>query len=355
MSDEAPTTGANTPSAPSETVAVTSSVSSMSVNAAPNEDNKSELILGMQKTIQEQQEKIAEFEALKALEHSRDKDKVIKHMEDTNEFFHRVTAATEEHERESFLEECAKAKTFLNSVPNMNPLDMARHAPLVAVTCKASKALAKIDTLEKNASEQQTQLKRALEQNEKLEEQCEKMRRENTLAVQLAEARQAALEEALKEKEEIKTRAINNDFSSPVANREYLKTLEELRKYQQGVASKQQPQAADPHAPATEVTSNGKAPMVMNTGHDLKDMKVEGMSGMMTTTLSASAGGGASSSSSNPAPQAHNSMQAHVNYLSDLILSRSTPTTTIHLGAGRGSMNPDVTMTDAERVMAALR
>lgn len=320
----------------------------------------SELILNLQRTIHEQQSKIAAFEAHRANEHSRDKERIEKHMEDANQFFNRLSATASEHEREAFLEECAKAKTFLNSVPKMEPLDMARHAPLVAVTCKASKAFAHIDELNETVKEKDAQLKRALERTEELEQENSKMRKEHGMSVQLAEARQASLEQVIKENEEIKSRVQKHDFAMPIANREYTQALEEMRKYTESVKSGGVKTEASPTPVAdSAVKTNGKAPMQTGTSAEERAAimgAAGGGAGLTTTTMCASAGSasGAGTSSEFKASQSSH-VSEHVNYLSNLIMSRSTPSTNIHASASRGAPASDVVMSDADRVMAALR
>lgn len=342
--------------------------------AATNEDeHKSKVIMNLERTIREQSQKLAAYQAEEEYKLRQNREDMRKQLQEVPNFFNAVKASLPDQEQASFNDDMIKAQTFLESVPAMDKIDMARHAPLVTVACKASGTLIAMDNLRKENQDKDLALKRALESGEEKDKELAKRQKDIDYLTQLAENRQSELEKQVKEYQDLVTRVSRHDFSAP-ATREYNSGIEAMRKHTASqldtkttIASPTTTKTAT--IDSTESTnqapqldkSNGKAP-VMATGMSASERALlggiggVGSNGLTTTTLNASAGSAGSSSNDNSSHNGIHTMHDHVRSLRDMVLSNSKPSTQVFsVPSARGASNPDAQMSDAERILSALR
>lgn len=356
---EATTTG------PATDVTMTEHAAPPTANA---DEEKSKVIMDLERTIREQSQKLAAYQAEEEYKLTQNREDMRNQLKEVPNFFNAVKASLPDQEQASFNDEMMKAQTFLESVPAMDKIDMARHAPLVTVACKASGTLLAMENLRKENQDKDLALKRSLESGEEKDKELAKRQKDIDYLTQLAENRQSELEKQVKEYQDLVTRVSRHDFSAP-ATREYNSGIEAMRKH---TASQLDTKTTVP--PATNTTNvpvptestnqipaqdkaNGKAPM-MATGMSASERALlgGGSNGLTTTTLNASAGSAGSSSNDATPHNGINTMHDHVRSLRDMVLSNSKPSTQVFsVPSARGASNSDAQMSDAERILSALR
>ena len=292
-------------------------------------DTESSIIRTMQDKINELQAKTAHYEAKEAQEHAAKQEELRKNMDETNMFFNRVCSSVAESERERVMENAAKARTLLNEVPNMDTFEMAKHAPLVAITCHASQTFKKMDALEEANKATSDSLKRALEELETCKEEIVKERKISSEATQLAEARQQSLEKLSNEYQQVIARASRHDFSNP-GQKQYEQALEDMKKYMHSKNVKAE-------VAPTEIKT-GTVPEERNM--------IKPETNLVSTSLCASAG-----SSSEPEKP---TLNQHVDYLTNLFRAHGTPSLNVH-APSRLTAQQDAPMTDAQAFLAQKR
>lgn len=327
------------------------------VSMSVPEDQKSKVIMDLERTIREQSQKLAAYQAEEEYKLTKNREDMRKKLETVPKFFDAIKASLPDQEQETFGEDMLKAQTFLQSVPNMDKIDMDRHAPLVTVACKASGTLLAMETLRKDNQDKDLALKRSLESGEEKDRELAKRQKDIDHLTQLAESRQAELEKQVKEYQDLVTRVSRHDFSAP-AMREYNNGMEAMRKH---AASKMEVVKTETPAVATDTTvkTNDKAPIMASGMSATERALLTGgatTNSLMTTTLNASAGSNEDTTKYNPNHNPPNaSMHDHVRSLREMVLSNSKPSTQIYSAQSRGASSSDAPMTDTERILAAIR
>lgn len=344
---------------PTLDVTMTEHVAPPTANA---DEQKSKVIMDLERTIREQSQKLAAYQAEEEYKLTKNREDMRKQLQDVPQFFNAVKDSLPDQEQASFHDDMMKAQTFLESVPSMDKIDMARHAPLVTVACKASGTLLAMENLRKDNQDKDLALKRSLEAGEEKDKELSKRQKDIDYLTELAENRQAELEKQVKKYQELVTRVERHDFSAP-ATREYNSGIEAMRKHtasQLETKTKTElPTSSEPIAKESSAeTTNGKAP-VMTTGMSAAERALVngvGSNGLTTTTLNASIGSAGASSNDVVSHHGMNPMHDHVRSLRNMIISNSKPSTQVFsVPSARGASNADVQMSDAERILSALR